>query len=201
VSAAAACVVALVHLADASGSVTADEWTAMQRGSAAAFASPEVVRAVERGGPVAVTALAFGDRTAVLVGWRVLTGAADADAFAAALEAAPRPGHVGGSTATGTAINAALRALERAPCEAERSVIDIVTDGDSNAGDPVEPAREAAVALGVQINGLAVAHRGDPEEWLRAHVMTPGGFVFRTDSPEDFARVFRSKLVRELAAR
>lgn len=198
---AAACVLALVHLADASGSIHADEWAAMQRDSAAAIAAPEITRAIERGGPVAITVLAFGSRAETLVGWRVLVTPADAHAFAAALEAAERPAGVGGSTATGEAIRAALRALRAAPCDAEREVVDIVTDGESNEGEPAESARDAAAARGVVINGLAVAHRGDPEAWLRVHVLTPGGFVARSETPAEFGAALRRKLVWEITAR
>jgi hypothetical protein len=192
-----ACAVALVLLMDASASILPAEWDLQRRSTAAAFREPAVQAAIARDGGVAVTAIAFSDDTTRLTPWRHLRDAADAEAYAAELEAAPRGMALG--TDIGGALFAAMAALAEAPCAAEQEVVDLATDGEAPEAS-VHQARAYAEAQGVRINALGV---GAPEaaDWLRENAITPGGFALRAAGWEDFPRAIRRKLTLELAAR
>lgn len=192
------CAVALVLALDVSGSINGDAWIAQRDGHAAAFRAPAVTRAIARDG-LAAAVIQWDTTPRTALGWRVLRSAEDAERMAADIAAMPRLG--GGSTFTGAAITAALALLETAPC-GDQETIDLVTDGPGDG--PVAEAREAAVTAGVRINGLGVrtSHPvgGDPVEWLREHVATPGGFVAEANGWGEFADAVRRKLSTEIGA-
>ena len=56
-----ACAIALVLLLDASASIFPAEWRLQAEGHASAFEDAAVLRAIERGPGIAVTALSFSD--------------------------------------------------------------------------------------------------------------------------------------------
>jgi Protein of unknown function (DUF1194) len=202
----ASCAAALVLLLDASGSIPDDAWGLQVEGHRAALAAPEVVRLVERGGPVAVAAFGFAAGVWELAPWSVLRSGADARAFGDALAAGARDraSRFLAATATGTAIRTATEAHERAPCEADERITDLVSDGTANAGRDTARARDDAAEAGIRVNALAVrteAGADDPAAWLRETAMTPGGFVLEADGWDRFAEALRRKLARELAAR
>jgi len=190
-----ACAAALVLLLDASASILAAEWRLQAQGHAAAFEDPAVHRTIISGEGIAVTALAFSDDSSGMVGWRILREAADAEAFAAALRAAPRGASAG--TDVGGALLSALEALSAAPCEAEQEVIDLVTDGEANELR-TRQARAAAEARGVRINALGVGS-DEAADWLRENAATPGGFVMQAPDWAGFAAAIRRKVTLELA--
>lgn len=194
------CAAALVLLLDASGSVSGPDWRAQLHGTAEALASGPVTRIIERGGPVAVTALAFSDTTHPLLPWVVITG--HADALQAALTLGMQPRALHGGTRLGEAVADALTALDAAPCAAEREVIDISSDGEAPAV-PAHAARAAAAERGVTINAIGIGRHagGTPAEWLRDNAITPGGFSIAAESWADFGQAMRRKLAMELAAR
>lgn len=191
------CALALVLLLDASASILPAEWRAQQEGHAAALEDAEIHAAIAREGPVAIAVLAFSDDVRPMLDWRVIQGPADARAAAAALRLAARPTPLG--TDIGAALWAGLDLLATAPCQAEREVMDLVTDGEA----PVEGvlrARAYAEAQGVTINALAVGPEA-AEAWLRANAATPSGFVLRADGWASFAPALRRKLLMEMASR
>lgn len=192
------CAVALVLLLDVSQSVAPAQWELQRDGHAAAFRAEEVQRIIARDG-LAVTVIQFDDHPRQAIPWRVLITRDDAGVFAAELARMPRRGF--GGTMTGIALHAAIEEIERAPC-GDWWVVDLVTDGPG-AG-PVEPARMAAEAAGVRINGLMVETAiGVPGGvgWMREHVVTNGGFALRAEGWGEFASALRRKLVMELAER
>lgn len=192
------CATALLLMLDVSGSINPEAFALQRDGHAAAFRSPAVVRSIARDG-LAVAVMQWHSAQHVALGWRVLSSAADAEQMARDVEAMPR--HGAGSTHTGAAITAGLALLETAPC-GDQATLDIVTDGPGDG--PVTEARDAAVAAGVRINGLGVrtafAAFGDPVEWLRENVATPGGFVLEANGWGQFADAVRRKLSTEVGA-
>ncbi len=194
-----ACAVALVLLLDASGSINQVEWQLQRDGTAEALADQAVTGVIERQGAVAVTAIAFAEATAPLVPWRVLRGAEDAAAFAAALRAAPR--QLDGGTRIGHALEQAGRALDEVPCAAEQEVVDVASDGGADERSTRE-ARDALAARGVRVNALGVGTLPglEPADWLRDNAVTPGGFALSAEGWEGFARAMRRKLTMELAS-
>jgi hypothetical protein len=183
-------------------------------GYVAALRSPEVVRAIEGGlhGKVAVTYVEWARDTSqkVIVPWRVIASQADADAFAAALLAAPV------DNMRNTSISGAIRAGQAAfianGFEGDRLVIDVSGDGPNNQGEPVVEARDAALADGITINGLPIKVNGWPEgrmfgvESLEAYYKAcvtggPLSFVIPVADMQQFPMAVRQKLVLELSGR
>lgn len=195
------CALALVLMLDSSGSVPDAAWQMQVEAHADALADPAIGRIIARDGPVAVMVAAFDDAPRTLVSWRILEGPADAAALARQVAGAARPGN--GMTHTGRALAFALAELRRAPCTADRQVIDLVTDGPGDDAAAIDAARGEAEARDVRINGLAVITIPGVEAmpWLRERVVTPGGFVVSADGWENVAAALRRKLTMEISGR
>ncbi|UPY36658.1 DUF1194 domain-containing protein [Sediminicoccus sp. KRV36] len=192
---------ALVLAVDVSASVDYDEFALMIGGLSAAFLAPGVIAAVAGGrlGAVAVAALFWSEGAEVALEWTRLAGAEDGAQIAEALLAAPRLPRAG-ATALGEGLVAALALLGRCPARAARLVVDVSGDGAGNRGRPSGPVRDAAVAAGVVINGLAVVNE---EPGLLVHYAAeviggPGSFAMDCADYSDFAEAIGRKLVREL---
>lgn len=194
------CALALVLLLDASGSVTDSAWDLQVQAHADALADPVIARAMQQQGRTAVTVIGFAHQARTLVPWRLVANVEDAERLAREVAGIERPGT--GSTMTGAAMQHALRAIEAGPCDAERKVIDLVTDGPGD--DPVRlaEAREAAIGADVRINVLVVETYSNPAaEWARQDAVTPGGFVIEAEGWQDMARALRRKIASEVAER
>ncbi|WP_160123398.1 DUF1194 domain-containing protein [Rhodovarius lipocyclicus] len=194
--------VALCLAIDVSDSVDFDEFLLMVGGLAAALREAEVIAAATAGphGAVAVCAIFWADpgSAEVAVPWTRIGGETQAQAFAAALEDAPRIPR-GGATGLGQAMVSGLAELARCPADATRLVLDVSGDGASNRGRAPGPVRDLGVAAGVTINGLAVLNE-EPD--LLAHYQAeviggPGSFALTCADYADFAQAMRNKLLRE----
>jgi len=209
---------AVVLAADVSRSINDEEFGMQRRGYAAAIESARLMEAI-RSGPHAAIALCFvewaGDaEQKIVVDWSVIRNDADAHRFVEALRAAPRS--YLGRTAIGSAIDFSMNVLAESGIAAERRVIDISGDGTSNQGRAVTDARDAALAAGVVINGLAIFNRRAAEVggYLALHTNPPGGlakyyrdnvigglgaFVVPIDDFNTFGDAMIRKLVTEIA--
>lgn len=196
---------ALVLAVDVSASVDFDEFGLMIGGYAAAFRDAELLARATSGqrGAIGVALLFWAGPGArdLAVPWLRVADAAGAEAVAAAIEAAPRALPAGG-TALGEALVAAAALAMRCPFPAARRVIDVSGDGPANAGIVASAGRDAAAALGITVNALAVVHEEpELESYYAAEVITgPGAFVQRAESYADFADAIRRKLLRETGA-
>jgi len=168
--------VALVLATDVSRSIDSGEFQLQRKGYAEAVTNPRVLTAVQAGTHHAI-ALCFvewsgPDEQAVVVDWTVIRDGETAAEFAAKLVDAPRS--FTGRTAIGAGIDFAMAQLARSGVTAERRIIDVSGDGTNNAGRPVTDARDAAVAQGAIINGLAILNER-PEGYFFAHTQPPEG--------------------------
>jgi hypothetical protein len=196
---------ALVLAVDVSASVDYDEFGLMIGGYAAAFRDAELVARATAGqnGAIAVALLFWAGPGArdLAVPWTRISDAAGAEGLAAAIEAAPRalPAR---ATALGEALVAAAALAMRCPFPPSRRVIDVSGDGPANAGIVASAGRDAAGALGITVNALAVVHEEpELEAYYAAEVITgPGAFVQRAESYDDFADAIRRKMLREVGA-
>lgn len=200
--------VELVLLADATGSIDMDEIRFQREGYAAALADPAVIAAIEFAGPVAVTFVEWADAASqdVVVEWTVIETGADAARFAAALLAPPRRAY--GRNAIGAALLAGKRLIEENAIASERQIIDLSADSANNwSGPSIASAREAVLAAGITINGLAVLCRQcsgrpityDLERAFEERIIGgAGSFVVTADGSESFARAVARKLILEL---
>jgi len=195
----------LVLAVDASGSVDARRFELQRRGYAEAFANPRILEAI-RSGPlraIAVTMFQWtGPRLQVRVlDWQVVEDGASAKAVAATIATTPRR-LFGGGTSISAAIDYAVPLFAAGDFAAERRVIDVSGDGANNSGRSPGPARDAAVAAGIVINGLPIlALEPDLDAYYRDNVIGgPGAFVVAVDSFEHFGDAILDKLINEIAA-
>ena len=193
----------LVLAVDASSSVTSWEFDLQMRGIAAAFRNPEVHDALRSVGDlgIAVTLVQWSgrDRQIKAVEWTLVYDPGTAEEFAAGIDAAPRF-VTGGSTAVGNAIGFSHLLLESNGYIGQRRVIDVSGDGRTNQGVQTPRLRDAAVAAGITINGLAILNE-DPsvDTYYRSNVIGgPGAFLITATDYRDFARAIKLKLIREI---
>jgi len=201
--------VALVLAVDMSGSMDLDEARVQRMGYVEALRHPDFINAVTAGlnGRIAIAYFEWAgsvNETSV-VGWLLIDDAQDAAALADQL--ASRPVYTRRGTSISNAISFASKLIATSPYDAMRRVIDVSGDGPNNLGPPVDPARDAAVASGIVINGLAILIRpsgsaGSLDRYYADCVIGgPGSFVLPVHQPEDFAVAIRQKLVMEVSRR
>ena len=195
----------LVLAVDASGSVNQTRFELQRRGYADAFRNPQVVQAI-RGGSTGSIAVMMVQWTgpqmhAQAVPWTLIKDQASANAFADAIEAAPRQLFGGGTSISG-AIDHGMLLLASAPYRGFKRVIDISGDGSNNRGRDVREARDEAVRAGVVINGLPIVSiEYDLDKYYMDNVIGgPGSFIVPADSYENFAQAVRRKLILEIAS-
>ena len=201
--------VALVLAVDASTSVRPDEAALQRAGYAAAILSPEVLKAIEAGlyGEIVLTYVEWSGarEQRTVVPWTVISDVHDAIGFVKALHADKRPKGFGSNTDIASAITYSAGLLAILPVKAERHIIDISGDGTQNEGPPLVPARKAALAQGITINGLPVELAPDTPvtlaDYYREFVIGgPGAFVVESKGGQDFELAVKSKIVSEIAA-
>ena len=205
----------LVLAADVSRSVDERKFRLQREGYAAAIADPRVLRAMSGGpkGRIAITFVewATDSEQTVVVDWTPIGSEAEAKGVAIRVRDAPRSHN--GRTSISAAIDYAIAHLGRSPFKGPRRVIDVSGDGTNNSGRPVTAARDAAIALGVTINGLVILS-DVPLATNPMHTHPPGGltayyqnnviggpdaFVVEAENFELFGQLLISKLIKEIA--
>jgi hypothetical protein len=201
----------LVLAVDVSRSMTEHELEIQRRGYAAALTSAEVIRAITGGihGQIALLYLEWaGHRSQrVVVGWTLIRGLADAEAVAARLTA--DFDETLRRTSISGALDFAAKQFEGNGFDGLRRVIDVSGDGPNNDGRPVVPARDAAAAQGIIVNGLPLmTNEGVGSQWAlpdldryyyHCVIAGPGAFVIPVREWQHFPAAVRQKLVLELA--
>lgn len=200
----------LVLLADASGSIDAEELAFQRQGYALAMTDPEVISAIQNSiyGNVAVTYVEWASNTAVVADWMIVDGPETAQAFADALTGPPRQAY--GSNAIGAALLDGKRLIEQNDIFAPRAVIDFSGDSIRNSYAPtIEEARQEVLDAGITINALPILRPEDgrraganlEEEYTARIIGGPGAFMVTAESRETFAAAVRRKLVLEIAGK
>jgi hypothetical protein len=168
----------LVLAADVSRSVTLPKFELQRQGYAKAIADPRVLDAI-RSGPRQRIAVAFVEWSGygnqqVVIDWTMIDGPETAQAFGDRLLESPRS--FADRTSISGGIDFAVAALKRAPFASERQTIDVSGDGTNNSGRDVTLARDEALALGININGLVILS-DRPLTWNPEHTNPPGGLA------------------------
>jgi hypothetical protein len=198
---------ALVLALDVSGSVDEDEFDLQKNGLALAFRHPEVIEAIRSGRSkriaVSVVQWAGFKGQHVSVPWTIVGDTSSASGFADRITRLQRrfpegPTHISG------VIEFATRMIRAAPFAAQRHVIDVSGDGVNNVGGGEPTAeRDAAVALGITINGLVILNATtNLDQYFRTNVI--GGsaaFVVTADDYDDYPRAILLKLLHEIGPR
>ena len=197
---------ALVLAVDASGSVDQHRFELQKQGYAAAFRDRRVLNAIRSGLTQSIVVTMFqwtGPRLQVqVVPWTLIKDEASANAFAAAIEAAPRQLFGGGTSISG-AIDYGRILLAQTEFAPTRRVIDVSGDGSNNSGRPVTFARDDAARAGVGVNGLPILSiEPGLDRYYRDYVIGgPGAFMVPADSYDTFAEAILKKLITEIAER
>ena len=201
--------VALVLAVDMSGSMDLEEAHVQRQGYVDALRHPEFINAVTAGfnGRIAISYFEWAGSVneTSLVDWHLIEDAGNAEAFAEQI--ASRPVVTRRGTSISNAIAFAARLVAASPHDAMRQVIDVSGDGPNNLGPPVSPIRDATVAGGIVINGLAILIRPSggivtlDQYYADCVIGGPGSFVLPVHRPEDFAIAIRQKLVMEVSGR
>jgi hypothetical protein len=206
----------LVLAADVSRSIDDGEFDLQRKGYAAAMTDPRVLKAIH-GGKHHAIAIAFvewagAEEQKIVVDWTVVRDEEGAGGIAAMIIAAPRS-FIGRTSISG-AIDFAVQRLAAAQMHSDKRIIDISGDGTSNSGRSVTEARDAAAALGITINGLAINNTnanpgyafhthppgGLPSYYRENVIGGPGAFLLVVEDFGSFADAIAQKLVAEIAS-
>ena len=193
-----ACEVALLLAMDVSGSVDLGEYRLQTEGLANALNDPNIAEALLRGQvALAVVQWSGTGRQELSMPWRRMLSEAEIRTFSARVRAMPRAYYQSG-TAIGDALEFSRQQFP-AVSDCKRHVIDVSGDGPENAGKPTSAARQAAIAVGISINGLAIEAFGiSITEYYRKQVITKDGFVITARGHLDYPRAIREKILREI---
>lgn len=201
----------LVLAVDVSGSVDEAEADLQRQGYVEAIADPEIIRAIRSGilGRIAVTYLEWagdGWQTPVL-DWTLIDGESTAKAFAKKLSETS----VGSGpwTSISQAIEFGAMLIRTNKFDGTRRIIDVSGDGPNNTGGLVVPARDAAIAQRITVNGLPIindrfnisrAPMPNLDLYYRNCVIGgPGAFIVVAHGFRSFAKAIRRKLILEIA--
>jgi hypothetical protein len=208
----------LVLAADASGSMSAPLRKAQREGFVAAFRDPRLHRQIASGmiGRIAVVYVEWSgpDTQVVLVPWRLVATASDAEAFAAdmALAGAAEPGR----TSISAALLFAAGLIAGNDYTSRRRVIDLSGNGVNSAGPALAEVAAALGDAGITVNCLVLPQAlNDPDDYsmnftaLEIGVANyfhtkvrsgPGSFVMEVADDRDFRAAIIRKLVLEIAS-
>ncbi len=189
---------------DTSASVDPMEYRLQMTGLVQAFRDPAVVAAIEGTGKdgIAVTLYHWSSsgEQEQIVPWARITDALSAADFANAI-AANYERRFADSTGIGDAIRFGASLIRRNRFEGRRKSIDVSGDGRNNSGIPPDIVRDAVVAEGISINGLAILN-DEPylhHYYARNVIGGPAAFVTTVASYDDIIKGMRIKLLREIS--
>ena len=189
---------------DASGSVNQVRFELQKRGYATAFANRQVLRAIRSGphGAIGVTMYQWTGpgMNVPVIPWTLVRDEATIDQLASDIAASRRHLYGGGTSISG-AIDFGVTLFALSPFGGGRRVIDVSGDGANNRGRPATAARDAAVAAGININGLPILElEPDLEEHFINNVIGgPGAFVVPAATFQDFGTAILRKLILEIS--
>lgn len=197
--AAQACQTALLLNVDVSNSIDAGEYALQIEGIASALRDPTIVEIMVNGNnAIALQQWSGRDMQHMSLPWHRINAKTDMEAVASFVETMPRA-FVGGNTAVGDAIQAAMLEFEQVQ-DCARWIIDVSGDGADNAGSDVAASRRAAERAGMTVNGLAIEGMGAAiTNYYELVVVTADGFVVTAHGFTDFARAIRIKIEREIS--
>ncbi len=197
--------VEIAFVVDASFSIDEEETRLQRQGYAAAIANERILNSISSGflRSVALAYIEFAAPGCVRIGvpWTRVSDRISAEAFGAAILVLPRMECPGGN-AIAEAIAVATLSLENNGFAGTRRIIDVSGDGPNTTYEPVEFARDVAVAKGITINGLVIerpAMPDLPEYYRNAIIGGPRAFVIRAESRRTFAEAILKKLILEIA--
>ena len=200
----------LVIATDVSRSINDEEARLQREGTAEAFLSAEVVKAIQSGalGRIAVSMIDFSspEYDRVVIDWQIIHDKATAAAFAERIRSTPRTPGRRTSISSALELGALLIAGSDKDIQATRKVIDVSGDGPNNDGNAMSEAHDKTIAQGVIVNGLPVmddnanGYYPDLDKYYAGCVVGGrGAFVVVVRSFKDFGAAMRHKLILEVS--
>jgi hypothetical protein len=181
-------------------------------GMAEAIRAPEIIQSIQGGrhGRVGFAIFAWRDGAyPELISWTIIATAADADAVADRLQSGfraftasdpPSSALSPHMTDLSGAIDHAGILLLTAPSVAERSVVNVISDGWDNVGEGPLRARDRILAKGGTVNGVVLGPDPVLESYYRSSVIGgAGAFLLSADSPDVMAEVLARKFLYDVA--
>ena len=182
--------VQLIVAADVSLSVQGPLFLMERHGLSSALMEPETASAIKAGphGSIAICFVEWANESQqkVIVDWTILRDEGDITGFAVNLLTAPRS--FSGYASISGAIDFAVKHFKESEITASRRVVTIVADGTNASGRSVTAARDAAIAAGVTVDGIAIRNLAPKwkhiehtspeeglEEYFRANVIGGSG--------------------------
>ena len=193
-----ACDLALALAVDVSGSVTAEEYRVQMQGLADAVRDAVISEALAKAEAAVILIHWTGSsRQEVTLPWTRVRSYEDAQAFAAAIAAAPREWSTF-ATALGEALEFTGQQFADVP-DCKRKIIDVSGDGFSNEGPEPRSTHAELRRIGIVVNAIAIeAEVADLTTYFWENViMGEGAFVVTANSFEDYPERMRRKLLRE----
>ncbi|MFV2053655.1 DUF1194 domain-containing protein [Aliiroseovarius sp. YM-037] len=193
-----ACDLALVLAVDISGSVDHIEYAIQMQGLANGLRDGIVSEALVRANAwVTVVQWSGTSRQTVAVGWTAVNDFEAVEAFANAVEHAPRAWR-DYSTAVGEALRFSATQFDNGPI-CKRRVIDVSGDGRSNEGTPPLDVHPELRKAEITVNALVIE---GAEEDLTAYfwenvIMGDGAFVVTANGFNEYPERMQRKLIRE----
>jgi len=202
--------VKLVLAVDVSPSIDNREYEVERDGTAAAFADPDVIKAIQNGslGRIAVSVIHFSSQqfNRVVIDWTIVRDRASALAFAQSIRRIPRTPGRRTSISSALQLGSLLLEASEKDITATRRVIDVTGDGPNNAGDSMTLAHDKTIAQGIVVNGLPVMDdqangyfEGLDKYYAGCVTGGPGAFVVVVKSYRDYASAMRHKLILEIS--
>jgi Ca-activated chloride channel homolog len=203
---------AIITGLDVSSSVTEDETKIQLDGLAQAMQSAEIIAAIQAGRhhriAFAVYLWANGE-CPLVVGWRIIGSAEDAAAMAAELSmnmATVDRRKIGSLTGLADGMTCGHAIALQSPYVADRTVLNIVSDGTENVRSVVEvqAARDSLAADGIGVNALLLPDPQDGiaevEAHFKANVITgPMAFILLVDKSERLIDAWRKKFIGDMS--
>ncbi len=194
---------ALVIALDVSASVTEHEYDLMRHGVANALDTSEVAVAIGSGthGAIAISVLQWSgfQEQDIKIDWTYVSSRDDLSGLAGQINEMPRR-YIGGATDIGGMIDFAKGMIVSTPFESPRKIIDVAGDGTNNVNHSPKIDSDAAAAIGITINGLAVTNKTD--DLVRYYtdfvIGGRGAFVEKAIDYTGFKHAMLRKLVREI---
>lgn len=194
----------LVLAIDTSASVDSSEYRLQMEGVRLAFLDPAIISAIRSTGPtgIAVTVVHWSSASQQrqVVPWTRIHDERSSHAFAGMI-ATRGAREYADSTGIGSVIQYGERLIRRNRFDGRRKSIDVSGDGINNSGIQPNYVRDAVVASGVTINGLAILSDNPYlfQYFDQEVIGGPGAFVLSVNSYSDIISGTRNKLLREIS--
>jgi Protein of unknown function (DUF1194) len=97
------------------------------------------------------------------------------------------------------AIDHATEMFGAAPFASERSIVNIIGNGEDNVGEDADIARDRIVRTGAVVNGVVLGGNPSVLDYYRRRVIGgPGAFVMSTNDPTTMVEVMTRKFLYDI---